>query len=381
MLPLLSFSGLVQSIQNALAAGTLKVTNFASGSIALAISNAVSSAIMSLQQLIVHVFNTNRLATSTGNDIVTFVGDWGLTPSPAAASFGFVTLTRGVTSSLLNVSPTGSIVQVPVLGVQFNLIPDPTGTLTAWNPSLGVYQFEPTVASITAAVRCAQTGPIGNIAANTLTQPVSGFQGVNSITNPNAFTNGVVAETGAQLQQAFIPYMSSFKTAGLGSIETAITGVQPGLTYQILEYFTFSLGAWPAGFTIIADDGTGAASTAFLTKVSNAVNAVRAAGAEFAVSAPSNVAINVSVDITAASGFSLVSVETAVLQALTQYINTLGVGAAFPFTGNGVIWTDIADIVQNVPGVFAYSNLLLNGSAANVAITITQLPQIGSVSF
>lgn len=367
-----TFKNFVDTMTSTLSNSTAKVTNLRSGSVALAIIQAVAANALSLQQMLVSVYNTCRLATSTGADVDSFVGDWGMTRLPAGASDGLVTITRQLTTNELTVAP-GGICQTPTSGIQFQLIADATG-LANWDSVRQVYFFPPGVNSISARVQAVVAGSAGNVSANTITQMVSGFVGVNSISNPANFVNGSDQETDGALKLRFVKFVSSLATADLSAIEAAIESVQPNSSYQIIEYKHFDGTAWAAGFTIVADDGTGNASLTFINGITTAVEAVRAAGAEFAVQKPTNVPINVAVTISTASPSALVATQNAVTQALTKYVNTLGVG-------NTVSYVLLANVIQTTSGVLAYSGLTVNGGTTDIAITQTQLAQIGTVTY
>jgi uncharacterized phage protein gp47/JayE len=351
---------------------TAKVNNLRSGSVALAFIQAVAANTLILQQMIAHVYNTNRLGSSKGVDVDSYVADWGMKRLPAVSSSGLVTLTRQITTNELLVN-LGGTVQTPVSQIQFTLIADTTG-LNSWDPVRQVYYFPPGVNSIQVRVQAVLTGASGKVAQGTISQIVSGFQGVNSVTNASNFVNGEDQETDAALKIRFIDYIQSLASADWAAVASAITGVQPNLTYQIIEYKHFDGTAFPSGFTVVVDDGTGNASTSVTGAVQSAVEKVRAAGAQFEVQKPTNVAVNVSVSISTSTTGSLSAVQAAVAAALKTYINTLGVG-------NTCHYVNIGNVIQNVPGVFSYSGLTLNGVAADVTITQTQLAQVGTVTF
>jgi uncharacterized phage protein gp47/JayE len=269
--------------------------------------------------------------------------------------------------------PIGGIAQTPISQVQFQLVADATG-LSSWDPIRQLYYFAPGNNTIQVRVAAVIPGTAGNVAAGTVTQPVSGFQGVNTITNATNFVSGYDQETDAALKTRFQSFISSLATSDFAAVSAAIQGVQPNLTFKIIEYFHFTGTAFPAGFTVVVDDGTGNAGTTFLNAVYSAIDGTRALGAQFEVQRPTNVNVNVSATISVASGTSLSATQAAVSSALRAYINTLGVGVTCRYV-------NIGNVIQNVPGVFAYSGLTLNTLAADVTIANTQLAQIGTVTF
>jgi uncharacterized phage protein gp47/JayE len=364
------FNTLITQMGTTLTTSTAKITNLTAGSIALAILQAVGGVAISLQQLIAYVYSVCRLATSQGTDVDSFINDFGMTRLPAVPSSGQIIASRQITTGTLNVLP-GALVQTVINSTQFQVIAD--ATQPNWDPVNNWYQFPIGVSSISITVQAVTPGSASNVNANTITIIVSGFTGVNSVTNPNGFANGQDQETDAAVKVRFPLYLASLKTGSIPAVEGAILGVQAGLTYQIWEYFTFAGAAFPGGFTVIVDDGSGAPGSAFLDAVSAAVLAVHGAGNEFEVYAPIDVPVNAAVYI-APSNVPLAVAQAAVTSAIGAYIHGLGVGVSVSILG-------VADAIQNTPGVYAYASLTLNGIEADVPITITQLAQLNSVTY
>lgn len=169
-------------------------------------------------------------------------------------------------------------------------------------------------------------------------------------------------------------YLRSLRTSNNDSIKAAIESVQPNLSYQTIEYVHFDGTAFPAGFTVVVDDGTGNASIPFTNAVYSAVDSVRAGGIEFEVHKPNNVTANVDVTVNVATGGNLALTQANVKNALAAYIQGLGVGVA-------VSYVDVGNVIQNTPGVFSYSGLLINGQTADLAISNTQLAIFGAVTY
>jgi hypothetical protein len=371
MLPLQTFATFVTNMQNAILQNTRKITNLTSGSIMQAIIQAIAGVLISLQQLIVHVYNTNRLATSTGTDVDSFINDYGLERPQATYAKTTLVLTRATAGIELDIS-MDSICQTPGSQIQFQPIVD--FNQESYDQVRGFYFFTPSDYTISITVEALVAGTGGNVGAGTITQIVAGFTGVNSITNPAAATNAQNADTDAQAKALFPAYIASLRTACNAAWENAIQSQGQNVTYQIIEYLHFDGSAFVSGVTVVVDDGTGNASAPFLNGVTGAINAIRAAGIQFEVAKPNNVTINIQVTVSVASGVSLIATQNNVTAALQKFINTLGVGVPVSFV-------DVANAIQDVAGVFSYTALTINGGTTDVAILPTQLAQIGTVTY
>jgi uncharacterized phage protein gp47/JayE len=373
--PAATFDQFVTNFLSVLQTSTPAITDASEGSVSLALAEATGGNDIALQALIYHVYNIARLTTSTGVDVDSFVGDFGLTRAPSAsASTNTVVLTRSITSSTLAV-PAGAVVQTLVGSIQFNVIGD-TGQ-PDWDPGSETYIFPIGAATMTITVVAVVPGAAGNVLANTITQLVSGITGVNSVTNTQPTAGGADQESDDALKLRFQEYIESLGKATLQAIEAAIAGVQAGLTFSVNESVHFDGSPFLAGFTVVVDDGSGNIPSPTLTAVHNAVDAVRAAGISFEVHAPTDIAIGVTVTVTAAAGFSDPQVSTAVTAAIDTYILSLGVAVS-------VNYVTMANVIQNaqingVNCVFAQTNLLVNGSNVNIGITDTQLARPGTI--
>lgn len=372
-LQLSTFNQFVSGMATTLANSTKKVTNLQPGSAAFALLQAAAGLAISLQAKIAAVANMTRLGTSQGNDVDTYIGDFGMKRIPASFSTIPLQVNRNDTSGPLSIPLDGSsVAQTNINGIQFS--PTADVNQTAYDPVNNVYTFEEGVSEITVTMKCLTAGSIGNIGANSLQTIVSGFVGCSTINNTIGTNNGKDKETDPAAKARFPVYLGSLKTSNNDSIEEAVLGVQPNVTYQIIENKHFDGSAFVAGFCVVVDDGSGAPSTPFVTAVTSAVDASRAAGIEFEVHTPSVITANVSVHITVGPGGNLALTQAAVTAAITAYIKALGVG-------ENVVYVNLADAIQNVAGVYAYTSLLINGGSSDIAIAQTQIAEPGTISY
>ena len=372
--PSLTFNQFTANFVNTLSSSTPLISDTTEGSVALAFAEAVAGNDIALQELAYYVYNTNRLGTSSGADVDSFVADYALSRQPATFNNGIVTLYRTNSAAVLP-EPLGSIVQAPVGNIQFALIPDTS--LPAYDAVHAVYSFAVGQLSIDVRVQAVAPGSGSNVPVKSVSQIVSGLVGVSSIINAIPLANGTDQETDDQLKSRFQLYIKSLSKATGDAVSYAIRSVQPGLTYQLIEYKHFD-GSSFAGFTVVVDDGSNHISATLLKAIFAAVFVVRAAGIAFEVSPPTNMPINVSVQVKAKAGFDSGSVVTAVTAAIGVYIDSLGVGTNVSLANlaNAIGTAKIASISC----VFSYTVLLINGVQSDYLMTQTQISQIGTIS-
>jgi len=364
-----TFNQVITSLVNAIAANTPKATNFTPGSLVYAITQAMGGNTMMLQYLVSYVYNVTRLTSSTGADVDSFLADFGLARLGSTPATVQESITRNSTSGTLNIAP-GGVIQT-LSNTQFTCVADTSNPY--WNAGAGVYTFPSTVATIQVTMSANVPGTAGNVQVGTLTQIVSGFSGVSSVTNAAAASGGTDQETDSAAKARFLLYIASLGKGSLGAIEYAVSSVQTGLTYQILDRENPDFSSAPASFSAIVDDGSGAISSGLLNEISTAVNLYRAAGIQYQVVAPTNVPIAVVTTVVPSSGYSHATVAASVTANLTAYINGLG-------TGVSVNYADLENVIQKTTGVYSYSGTTLNGSAASVTIALNQLPRTGTIT-
>ena len=359
----------VAAIQSAVTAlgGVLR---FVVGSLELARVEAIAAVAMWLQSLVMQLLSVTRLSTSTGNDIDTFIADFGCPPREAAvASTGQVTFSRFTATAQATIlagtytansngvggSYSGGVMLLTADGTQqFQVIPD--STQTYWNAAANAYVIPAGVASAQVTVQAQNAGIQSNVAAGTITTISTAIQYVDTVTNASAFTNGVNQESDSAVQARFQTYVSGLRAAIKAAVESAIAGVQQGIQYEIVENQTLAGASQPGYFYVVISPYTNTLKTA----VYSAIDAIRGLSITFDVFAATQVTANITATITAASGYTLANVEAAVQTALDNFIASIPLGGTLE-------WTQIFQIIWGVPGVATVANTMtLNGGTADL---------------
>lgn len=381
-----SFTRIVQqqvtAIQSAVTA-IGGVLSFVIGSLELARVEAVAAVAMWLQSLIMQLLSVTRLSTSSGNDIDTFIADFGCPPREAAvAATGQVVFSRFTPTSAatipagtLTVGSTGvsgyaggAMVQTADGTQQFQVIPD--ATQTYWNSAQNAYVIPAGVTSAQVTVQASNAGTQGNVAAGTITTISTAIVGVDTVTNSNPFTNGINQETDAEVQARFQLYVQGLRAAIASAVESAIAGVQQGIQYEIVENQTLG-GATQLGFFYVIISPY---TTALYNAVYAAINAIRGLSITFAVYPATNLTANIAVSVTAAPGYTLSNVEAAVTTAIQNFIATIPLGGTLS-------WSQLYSVIWGVAGVAApVTGLTINGGTSDLVATAQQVIVAGTIS-
>jgi uncharacterized phage protein gp47/JayE len=250
----------------------------------------------------------------------------------------------------------------------FQVIPD--STQSTWNAAANAYIIPAGVTSAQVTVQAQNAGIQGNVAANTITTISTAIQYVDTVTNTNAFANGVNQETDAAVQARFQTYVSGLRAAIKSAVESAIAGVQQDIQYQIVENQTLAGASQPGYFYVVISPYTDALKTA----IYSAINAIRGLSITFDVFGATPITANVTATVTAASGYTLSAVEAAVQTAISSFIASLPLGGTLE-------WTQIFSVIWGVPGVATVANTMtLNGGNADLVATTSQAIVPGTIT-
>jgi uncharacterized phage protein gp47/JayE len=361
---------------------------FAIGSIVRAIVDAHGSTAMWEQSLIQLVYNRERLATSTGEDADSFVGDFGLTRLPAVAATGDVQFWSFVANTTRTIN-VGSTVSTPDGSVSFEVTSDPTNSY--YDAGSNAYIIPPgdgTAGSpVSIPVQATTAGTIGNVKANTITVINSPITGIDKVNNADPFENGKERQTDPELRQYFIDYLNSLSRATKGAIAYAVESVPQVLQYILVENENYDTDDEQLGyFYVVATDGTPSPSATFLTNVATAVEAYRGFTIRYDVKAPVALTADISATINVPDQYTtpdyVLAIQQAITDALETYIEFI------PF-GETLYYTRIAQIIYNtMQSLFPadiseinVTNILLNGGTSDLTSTPKQIIEPGTLTF
>ena len=365
------FTTLVRNQVTAIQGAASVLVDLTVGSILRAVVEANAAVILWLQGLILQVLAITRAATSSGADLDSWVGDFGVSRLAATASSGLVTFAR-FTATQQAVVLIGTNVQSADGSQTYAITLDATNP--AYSATLGGYVLAAGVSNINVPVVALVGGTAGNAVIggiNTLTQAVPG---VDTVTNSAAFSNGSDAETDAALRTRFIAWVASLSKATKSAIGFAITSLKTGVSYALVENLTYGGATQYGYFYVVVDDGTGYPTGTFLSTAYNAIDAVRPFTSTFGVFSPVVVTANVSLTITTAAGYDHTATALLVKTAIQNYINALALGQSLSYSRLAQVAYDAS------PGITNVTEVLLNGAAADVGATSQQVIKCGVAS-
>lgn len=239
---------------------------------------------------------------------------------------------------------------------------------TRWGLNDTVYTISELISANSYKAECEQLGTIGNVYDGVL-ENMDNVSGVTA-TLTDIIVSGVDTETDDNLRNRFYIQIQTPSTSGNVYNYTKwaleVEGVGNVKVFPV----------WNGNGTVklLVVDNNMAIDTNLETKVFNYIETVRPIGATVTVASPTGKAINVNANITLDGSKTLLEVKVLFNDALTAYLKEI------IFDTYSVSYARIGSILLSTTGVADYSSLVVNGGSANVIITDTEMPIIGTIT-
>jgi uncharacterized phage protein gp47/JayE len=355
-IPVQTFSAMLEQMAAGVQGAAAQLLDFSVGSVLRALMEACAGVALWLQWMILQVLSATRAATSQGPDLDSWMADFALTRLPASTAAGTVTFAR-YTAGVLSTIPVGTTVLTLDASEGFVVAAVPGNP--AWNGSTG-YNLAPSLLSVAVPVAAAVAGSNGNILAGAIGLIAAPIAGVDTVTNSVGFAGGADAESDAALRIRFQLYINSRSLATGGAVAFAITSVQQGLRYAIVENQSPQGQPQPGNFCVVVDDGSGYPSLGLLTLVQANVDAVRPIGSTYSVTGPNTTEVTVVVTLETASSLTHAAVAAKAQAAILAWLAGLPVGGTLAISKIDAISHGVDASVLSV------TSTLINGAAMDV---------------
>ena len=229
--------------------------------------------------------------------------------------------------------------------------------------------------TITVPVECTQTGPTGNVIAQTVIFKVSQLDGVTSVTNPEPITGGTDQEDDESLRARLVEIDQTRNISYVGSVADYRRWALevPGVGGVTVIPASDDSGL----VTVVITDGNGdPANETLCTAVYNHIMSpddqyarLTAPNARLSVVGPTVIPLSITATVELEDGYVLDTVKAAFISAVQEYLGTARMDGE-------IRRSKICDLLGSIEGVYDYDNVTMNGGTGNVTITQTQLPQV-----
>ncbi|NRD80277.1 baseplate J/gp47 family protein [Bacillus sp. BRMEA1] len=354
------FSTIIANMVTYLQTAGSKLSDFTATSILGQILSAIASAIDEIYTAITSAQQQAYVQTATDTSLDAKGADFGVTRKQATPAQWYFTFSRNVVSNQQQPIPAGTIITtIPSLGQ------DPITFATDADSFLGAGTL-----TVTVSATCQTAGSVGNIAINTpllIGSGVPGIDGVQLLSLTNG-TYGADTETDDAYRSRILAALAS-KAQGTVSWyqQTAltVTGVQSA------KIVPQGRGSGTIDIYVVAS-GNAMPSQSLISSVQAAIDAGRIITDDAKVFSPTQVTVNRTINIHLASGYDPTVVTGLVQTAVSNYINSLGIGGG----SLGELYeSQVIKAALSVNGV-------VNATSADTDVSFSayQLPQAGTIT-
>lgn len=218
---------------------------------------------------------------------------------------------------------------------------------------------------------CQSSGEIGNASANTITLLPLSIDGVISITNPIAFSDGYDDESDDGLRSRYFDKLQRPGKAGnkyhFEEWAKSIDGVGDARCVPCYK--------GPLSVQVIIIDSNGLPASLDLVNTTSAyIESEMPFGVDdLSVISATAVPINLSFSLSLVEGVKADEVIHSLKMSLTQYLKEVS------FKSNFVSYAKIGAFIMATEGVLDYTNLVLNDAKANLEILTNQIAIVGEI--
>jgi len=365
-----SFTELVNEQIIAIQARSAKLVDFSIGSILRSLAESNAGVASWLQQLIVRVLVTTRASTCSGEDLDSWMADFGFYRLSAVQASGMVTFSR-FTATHPALILTGTKVRT-MDGTQiYTVISD--SRIKTFDSGQKGYILPAHVVSVNVPVRATRAGADGNVMAGTVTVIVGTVAFVDAVTNAGAFTGGKNAETDDDFRARFTKWFTSLSKATKEAIEFALLHIQNGVSYTLTENVSYDGHPQPGYFYAVVDDGSGWPSEAFIQRANVAIENTRGFTVSFGVFSPLVIRADVSIIIKTESPEHHAEVLGLVKRAVEVYINSLTLGQLLTYTKLLKLASSASPMIKSI------TSIKLNNSNADLPATAKEVIRAGTI--
>ncbi|MCF6466336.1 baseplate J protein [Clostridium sp. Cult2] len=238
---------------------------------------------------------------------------------------------------------------------------------TRWGLNDTTYIITEMLSTNIYSAKCEQLGTAGNQYSGTL-ENIDNVSGVTA-TLTDIITPGADEETDDNLRARFYTQIQAPSTSGNADNYIKWALEVPGVG----DAKVFPLWNGNGTVKVLVVDSNMEIDETLEQKVYNYIETVRPIGATVTVDSPIGKAIDVSANIFLDGSKTLLEIQSAFTTAFTAYLKET------VFETYSVSYARIGSILLSTPGISDYTNLLVNGSNANIVIGDAEMPIVGTV--
>jgi uncharacterized phage protein gp47/JayE len=170
-----------------------------------------------------------------------------------------------------------------------------------------------------------EVGDIGNVRANNIKNIDNSIYGVDSVSNPTAFSGGINQETDEEYSARFTEFIIGLGQSSVSGIRATALSINGVRSVSLVEHFPAENGY---NFTLYAENGSGglpAGMKAMIEEVitgNKDVEGVRACGVNARILAPEIIKVNPSIQFRVDGTIPAGLIEEEIIKNVTSFMNS-----------------------------------------------------------
>ena len=221
-------------------------------------------------------------------------------------------------------------------------------------------------------VEAYEMGKKYNVIRNTEFALKENIQGVTRVYAKEDFKGGTDTETDEELRDRYFDTIKKSYTSGNVAHYEAWTTEVSGV--GLCKVYPLKNGNGTVE-VVITDSNMLGASSELIESVKANIEEKRPIGANVSVVSATEKAINITANITLASGYSVEEVKSEFTNKVTEYLKDIS------FKSSYVSNARLGNLLLDTNGVFDYTEFKINNLSTNVALSDIEVPKLGTIEF
>ena len=221
-------------------------------------------------------------------------------------------------------------------------------------------------------VEAYEMGKKYNVIRNTEFALKENIQGVTRVYAKEDFKGGTDTETDEELRDRYFDTIKKSYTSGNVAHYEAWTTEVSGV--GLCKVYPLKNGNGTVE-VVITDSNMLGASSELIESVKANIEEKRPIGANVSVVSATEKAINITANITLASGYSVEEVKSEFTNKVTEYLKDIS------FKSSYVSNARLGNLLLDTNGVFDYTEFKINNLSTNIALSDIEVPKLGIIEF
>ena len=221
-------------------------------------------------------------------------------------------------------------------------------------------------------VEAYEMGKKYNVIRNTEFALKENIQGVTRVYAKEDFKGGSDTETDEELRDRYFDTIKKSYTSGNVAHYEAWTTEVSGV--WLCKVYPLKNGNGTVE-VVITDSNMLGASSELIESVKANIEEKRPIGANVSVVSATEKAINITANITLASGYSVEEVKSEFTNKVTEYLKDIS------FKSSYVSNARLGNLLLDTNGVFDYTEFKINNLSTNIALSDIEVPKLGTIEF